>query len=368
MSNSKHSSLAFFLIALIAIALGIFLASQQKPQTAANLELEKAIILPNPKQISGFELRDYNDQVFDNNSIKGKWSILFFGFTFCPDICPTTMNTLKQVKAQLQEQGLWQHFRVVMVSVDPDRDTTEQLKKYVPFFDPEFIGTTGNEAVINRFAKELGILYIKREKQENGNYDVDHGASLILINPEGKMAGVISPPHQVKQITQDLAEIAKHMPADQSSQQSTPNKTEPVTVAAQTEQTKTKLQTTKALTASNGWIRPSPGGATAMAGYVTLHNKSDAEIKLVGAESAQFGHLMIHATEFEDGIARMVHLESLTVPVGGSVELKPLDTHIMLMMPKQPLKIGDQVEFSLIDDKNNKYPLTLTVKNQAIED
>ena len=182
----------FILVAIVAIGSGLIVQSSKSPP-AGLPEFKKAILLPSPKPLIDADFIDHNGNEFGVEQFKGKWSILFFGFTNCPDVCPTTMQTLKQVKAKVKQAGMWHNYRVVMVSVDPERDTTERLANYVPYFDPEFVGISGSVEATTSFAKNVGILFFKGDKAANGGYDVDHGAALILVNPEGEYAGVIPP-------------------------------------------------------------------------------------------------------------------------------------------------------------------------------
>ena len=212
MSNSKNSIRFIAIAAVIAISLGIY--TQQSQQSEDKLpSLNKAVILPNSKALNHIDFTDHNGAAFGIDRLKGYWNILFFGFTNCPDICPTTMRTLSQVKQTLEQENKWGNYRVIMVSVDPERDTQERLKNYVPYFDEDFIGLRSDVETTTKFAKQLGILFVK-QKSEDGFYQVDHGASIVLVNPQGEMAGVITAPHQQDLISNDLALLADYFEDD----------------------------------------------------------------------------------------------------------------------------------------------------------
>jgi len=204
--QTQNTIILFAVVAAIAIAIGVFAQSgwEAKPP-----QLIKGVMLSNTKPLVDVDFTDHNGRPFGLDNFNDKWSVLFFGFTNCPDVCPTTMQTMKQVKQKVADAGLWSKFQLIMVSVDPERDTTERLKQYVPYFDPEFIGVSAEIEQTAAFAKNLGILFFKSEATENGSYDVEHGAALILVNPNGQYSGVFSGPHKVDEISQDLIKIAK---------------------------------------------------------------------------------------------------------------------------------------------------------------
>ena len=123
---------------------------------------------------------------------KGQWTLVFFGFTYCPDICPTTMAFLNQFMASLDGTEA-QDTQVVMVSVDPARDTVQQLASYVPFFNPEFIGVTGDFLDIHRLATALNTPF-RKVAGAGDDYLVDHSANVVLINPRGDYHGFFKAP------------------------------------------------------------------------------------------------------------------------------------------------------------------------------
>ena len=137
-------------------------------------------------------LVDHRGEPFGRARFEGSWSLVFFGFTYCPDICPTTMAQLDDFVGRLEESEA-RDTRVVMVSVDPARDTVEQLARYVPFFNPDFIGVTGDFLDIHRFATALNTPFRKVPGQGD-DYLVDHSANVALINPRGDYHGFFKAP------------------------------------------------------------------------------------------------------------------------------------------------------------------------------
>jgi len=346
----------FILVAIVAIGSGLLVQTSKAPP--AKLPEFQKLILPKKKPLVSVEFIDHKGHEFGIEKFKDKWSILFFGFTNCPDICPTTMQTLKQVKAKLEKAGVWHNYQVIMVSVDPERDTTERLSNYVPYFDPEFIGLSGSIESTTSFAKNLGIVFFKSSETINGGYDVDHGAAISLINPQGQYAGVLSAPHIEATISQDLIDLANY------------NGVKPINTASKPKQkiiaeaATDSVSTTPALTFSNAWIRPAPPGVQSMAAYFDLANNTDQDIVIGESNSSKFAMTMIHTTEFEDGVASMEHLDELRIPANSKVSLSPLGIHIMLMRPSQELALGDIAEITLVDQDGVNYSHTVTVKQQ----
>jgi protein SCO1/2 len=131
---------------------------------------------------------------------------VFFGFTHCPDVCPTTLAMLAQVEKKLAEAPTAAAPQVVLVSVDPERDTPEKLAQYVKYFSPSFTGVTGPVAAIDEFTRTLGIP-VARTPLPNGDYTVDHSAAILLFDPDGAMHALFSGPHSADLIAADYRRI-----------------------------------------------------------------------------------------------------------------------------------------------------------------
>tara|TARA_B110000444_G_C18818674_1_gene586518 strand:- start:282 stop:941 length:660 start_codon:yes stop_codon:yes gene_type:complete len=151
-----------------------------------------AVLLETPRKFSGLELTDHQGRPFTSTNLQGKWTLFFFGFTSCPDICPTTMSTAANLYESLssEDQKLLQF---TMISLDPERDTTEKLAQYVPYFNKDFIGVTGNEYVLMSLGVQLNIPYSKVSLGES-DYTIDHSGNVVIINPYGHYHGFFRPP------------------------------------------------------------------------------------------------------------------------------------------------------------------------------
>ena len=144
---------------------------------------------------------------FTNAQLLGHWSFLFFGYTQCPDICPTALGLMKTLKGQLAAVSPAPTFQAVFVSVDPARDTHALLGQYMAAFDPEFTGVTGDEAALKPLVKDLGVFYQRNDATDKKNYTVDHSATIYLIDPKGRLAATFSPPQVADAMVSDYRRI-----------------------------------------------------------------------------------------------------------------------------------------------------------------
>lgn len=203
MTSEKRSVTKLILpisIGIASLLLGVWL-SQQLLINSNDTKIPKnldATVLPNARALGGFTLSDHDNQPFTSEQLKGQWSYLFFGFTNCPDVCPTTLKIMQSVwKTLPTKPGQEGHPKLFFVSVDPDRDKLETLKQYTEYFHPEFKGVTGKADEIDKLTRQIGILYGFDDKTDGADteYVVNHSSQLILVDPKGRMRAVISPPH-----------------------------------------------------------------------------------------------------------------------------------------------------------------------------
>jgi len=179
-------------------------------------QLKQGTLLPSAKAIADFQLTDQHDKPFTRNNLTGKWSFAFFGYTHCPDVCPTALSMLAQVMKKLeQNDNLDTKPQVVFVSVDPERDTPELLTQYLPYFNPDFIGVTGDPQQLLLLTRQLGIMYGKAPGNDADDYLVDHSASIILFDPDGNFLALFGMPHDPDLIAQDFVAIKNYYEATQ---------------------------------------------------------------------------------------------------------------------------------------------------------
>jgi len=160
------------------------------------------VLLPQPRTVPAISLTDQDGKPIAMNELKDKWSLLFFGYTFCPDICPTTLAQMRELKGLLPEAAR-DRVRIVMVSVDPNRDTPQQLKQYLGYFDPAFLGATGELASIQKLANAVSIPFIPADTSKE-NYTVDHSGNLVVIGPDGTQRGFIRAPLNNQKLKEQL--------------------------------------------------------------------------------------------------------------------------------------------------------------------
>lgn len=210
--NPAKSLILPIAIGVISLVAGLWLSQQMlvknnDTKIPKNLDVT---VLPQARPLVQFNLRDHNNNVFSPAQLKGQWSYLFFGFTNCPDVCPTTLKVMqamwKTLPTKMGDKG---HPKLYFVSVDPERDKPETLKQYAQYFNPEFIGVTGKFNELDKLTGQIGILYGFDEKDGDNDkeYIVNHSAQLILVDPKGRMRAVISPPHITKTIAANFQTI-----------------------------------------------------------------------------------------------------------------------------------------------------------------
>ena len=207
MSRTQTIALAA-LVAIVAIAAGILSARWLlQRQAEAQVGVTTATLLAPPRPMPPLALVDQDNRPFDAERLRGGWTLLFFCFTSCPDVCPVTMGALAETSKLLADLPERLRPRVVMISVDPERDTPERLAGYVKAFDPAFVGATGTKAAIDELALRIGVVVAKRPL-DGENYSVDHTSSVFLIDPDGALHALFSAPHTPKLIAEDYRRIA----------------------------------------------------------------------------------------------------------------------------------------------------------------
>ena len=191
-------------VALAAMLAGVWLADIYREHGSRAVLLPNQVItlFPDPKPLTAFALTDHKNRVFDLASLKGKWSFLFFGFTHCPDICPTTLAVLARARDNIAKNTVGaEDIQFVFISVDPNRDTASKLGQYVNYFDTSFLGVTGNDAQIGNLAGQLGAAYQVAIKPGMENYPVYHSAAVFLLDPRARYHAVFTPPLDAEAIS-----------------------------------------------------------------------------------------------------------------------------------------------------------------------
>ena len=195
----------FILLILFSIT-GLFTYFQSLPSL---LEKKPSLItgkiLVRPMEIDNFELIDQNNEAFNKKSLEGGWTVLFFGYTNCPDVCPTTIYKLAEIKNGVKEDLPSANFNTVLVTLDPDRDSSERLDEYIGYFDETMLGVTGTYENIQSFTSSLSVFYQRINKEEG--YDFNHTASIFVFDKDGSLFATMSPANTVGELESDFFTI-----------------------------------------------------------------------------------------------------------------------------------------------------------------
>lgn len=221
--TQSGKGLPVFLVGAVAIVMGFlayshFSESPDDSQSAAQStnadnaalasvqeNLQTSLALPTDfRTVGEFELLNVNAETINQSVFDDQWSLVFFGFTHCPDVCPITLQVMKEVVAKLEEQRSTVP-QIVFVSIDPARDTPDIMKKYIGYFDENFVGITGDVNVMHKFSSSLGIVAsFTANETDPDNYGVDHTASLLLVDPQRRVRAKVTPPHEADKIVADI--------------------------------------------------------------------------------------------------------------------------------------------------------------------
>jgi len=206
----NKSSIA--IVAVLALAGGFLLSwygYSNRP-----IELENGVWFgEQARALPEFELIDHRRQKLTRAQMQGQWSLAFFGYTHCPDICPTSLQTMSDMIRAIDDSDVSSALQVYFVSVDPERDSPEILAEYVTYFNPAFTGATADLDKLTPLTRSLGIAHALRNKTEgNPNYDVDHSAAIVLINPRAEYAGLFGAPQDAQAMARDMTLIIERNP------------------------------------------------------------------------------------------------------------------------------------------------------------
>lgn len=207
------------LVAALAAGLGLWaaqLAHSPGGAPAATPALDQARLkavrlFPAPRALPAFALQQSDGTPLTPDELRGRWTVVFLGFTHCPDVCPTTLTELSQAQKAWDALPAERRPRVLFVSVDPDRDTPEKTGEYAAYFHPDTLAATSPEPALQAFATALGMVYMK-VPLDDGDYTMDHSSALVLVDPQGRQAGLIRPPLVPADIAADLALLATEAP------------------------------------------------------------------------------------------------------------------------------------------------------------
>ena len=211
----SNRTLGYVLLAALAAGAGLLAARHflggepAAPQPA----LQAVTLLPRPRELPPFNLRQSDGTPLVAGELAGHWTLVFLGFTFCPDVCPTTLAELALAQKQWEALPETIRPRVLFVSVDPERDTPAKAGEYAHAFHPDTLAATADVPALEKFATSLGFVFMKvpgRHYEQNPqDYSVDHSANIAVLDPQGRLAGLIRPPLQPQAIAADLLRLTE---------------------------------------------------------------------------------------------------------------------------------------------------------------
>ncbi len=173
-------------------------------------------LLPRPRVLPDFSLRQSDGTQLTQGELRGHWTLVFLGFTFCPDVCPTTLAQLAQAQKQWAALPDSIRPRLLFVSIDPERDTPTKVGEYAHAFHPDTLAATADVPALEAFAKSLSLVFVKvpgeHFKQNPQDYSMDHSAQIVVLDPQGRMAGLIQPPFDPAAIGADMLKLTEAMP------------------------------------------------------------------------------------------------------------------------------------------------------------
>lgn len=201
------------LLGIVAVLLGIglgqlFFGSRTGPGPNA-VHLAAGTLLPEPRSLDDFSLTTQDGQTLDRESLKGHWTFVAFGYTHCPDVCPTLLATFNALDKELAKADMGVQPEFLFVSVDPERDTPERIGKFVHFFSPRIRGATASHEVLRPLTTRLGVLYQRSDAQDSAmGYLVDHTASIFLLDPNVRLTAIFGLPHDPQAMAEDFRAIS----------------------------------------------------------------------------------------------------------------------------------------------------------------
>lgn len=194
-------ALTIALVGLTALLVGLVVA---RGLLLESVELQAASIYPEARTLAPFELENAAGETFTEQDLQGRMSLLFFGFTNCPDICPDTLGVLARAMEKLDTMRVDAMPQVVFVSVDPKRDAGSNMRDYVNYFDDRFRAVTGSDEALAALTGQVGVMFIRHSPDESGYYAVDHSGMIVLVDPQGRMMGRFPPASDADAIAADL--------------------------------------------------------------------------------------------------------------------------------------------------------------------
>jgi protein SCO1/2 len=194
------------LIAIGALFTGLFVSQHIHTKKKIDVAQFHGTYLENPRTVNNFSLIGTDNKTFNNSTLQGHWTLVFFGFTNCGYLCPTTLAELGKMYRILEDRKIKELPQVVMISIDPERDNIDKLGHYVTSFQPQFYGARGEEKDIKAMTREMGVAYAKvinKDSTDPQSYDMQHSGAVMLFNPQGELNAFFTTPHRADLLATD---------------------------------------------------------------------------------------------------------------------------------------------------------------------
>jgi len=196
----------FPLACVLALAAGFGVNFLGSGSSGKKLEIT-GFLLPDPEPLQAVALINQDNEEIDQSFFNDTWTLIYAGYTFCPDACPVTLAVMQQIHEQLEEGKFEQPLQSMLVSVDPKRDTPQRLKEYVGYFNPDFRAATGTNDQLREFTRQIKAVYALPKDTTGDDYLVDHSSSIVLIDPNASLHAIFTPPQQASTMVEDLKKI-----------------------------------------------------------------------------------------------------------------------------------------------------------------
>ncbi len=215
MTNRLRYFLLLALAAVVVVGLGAWSQHNLGNKQARNtpVKTDVATVLSPPRRLSPFVLTGDDGKPFTNKNLLGQWTMVFFGFTNCPDLCPTTLSTIKDAYKQFASLKPEQKPKVLFISVDPEQDTPKIIRQYLNSFNKEFIGATGSSEQLKKLTQEMSVVYMKvmqKNNKKKDHYMIDHSGTILVVDPKGQLYAIFTTPHNPDMLAKDMLRIEKN--------------------------------------------------------------------------------------------------------------------------------------------------------------
>jgi protein SCO1 len=200
--------MAMVLLAMAAIMFGVYIANGNHLRVAKPVAMLTGSVLPHPMPLKSFLLQSA-DQTVSNAQLKGAWHVLFFGFTRCPGICPTTLAKVHLSMQQLATWGL-ESPTLWFISIDPRHDTAQITDRYAKSFDSEYVGLSGQSDAVAALAKQLNVVYgAVQTTDQSGHHHttMNHSTHLVVVNPQAEVVAIVTHPERAQDVARDLKQL-----------------------------------------------------------------------------------------------------------------------------------------------------------------